>query len=154
MNQSPNELPASKEARLQLALQAIEKDATLSQRRAAAIYNVSQKSISNRHAGKQFRRDCAPNSAKLRLTEEEVIVQHILDLDARGFSPRLAAVKDSSNYWDRNRDTRRIFQRWQVKLLLRAPNFVSFLQQFELRIWMVTSRLCSTTKSIYMAQPS
>jgi hypothetical protein len=32
----------------------------------------------------------------LLLTEEEVIVQHILDLDARGFPPRLAAAKDTA----------------------------------------------------------
>jgi hypothetical protein len=31
---------------------------------------------------------------KILLTEEETVVQHILDLDTRGFSPWLAAVKD------------------------------------------------------------
>jgi hypothetical protein len=31
---------------------------------------------------------------KLLKTEEDVIVQHILDLDEQGFPPRLAAVKD------------------------------------------------------------
>jgi hypothetical protein len=35
-----------------------------------------------------------PNSIKLTAREEEVIVQHILKLDSRGFAPRLAAVKD------------------------------------------------------------
>jgi hypothetical protein len=34
---------------------------------------------------------------KLRLTEEETVVQHILDLDARGFPPQLAAVKDMAD---------------------------------------------------------
>jgi hypothetical protein len=41
MPQQEDQLPALKEALLQLALQAIEKDANLSQQRAAAIYNVS-----------------------------------------------------------------------------------------------------------------
>jgi hypothetical protein len=40
------------------------------------------------------RRDTTPNSRRLTLTEEDVVVQHILNLDARGFPPRLAAVKD------------------------------------------------------------
>jgi hypothetical protein len=31
------------------------------------------------------------------MTEEEVIVQHILDLDAQGFLPHLAAVKDMAD---------------------------------------------------------
>ena len=34
---------------------------------------------------------------KLFKTEEEVIVKHILDLDMRGISPRLAGVKDMAN---------------------------------------------------------
>lgn len=34
---------------------------------------------------------------KLLKTEEETIVQHVLDLDARGFPPRLAAVKDMAD---------------------------------------------------------
>jgi hypothetical protein len=95
--QLPNELPASKEARLQLALQAIKEDANLSKQRAAAIYNVTRKTLANRRARKQFRRDCAPNSANLRSTEEEVIVQHILNLNARGFLLQLAAVKNIAN---------------------------------------------------------
>ena len=98
MSQPPNQLPESNEARLQLALQAIKQDAKLSQRHAAAIYNVPQKSISRRHAGITFRRDCTPNSRKLVRTEEDTIVQHILDLDARGFPPRLAGVEDMANY--------------------------------------------------------
>lgn len=39
-------------------------------------------------------RDYRPVALKLLLTEEEVIVQHILDLDQRGRRPRLAAGKD------------------------------------------------------------
>jgi DNA-binding transcriptional regulator YiaG len=74
MAQQQRKRPELQEARIQLALQAIKQDATLSQRRAAAIYNVSQTTLSDRRAGKQFRRDCAPNSANLRLIEEEVIV--------------------------------------------------------------------------------
>jgi hypothetical protein len=34
---------------------------------------------------------------KFLVTEENVIVQRILDLDAQGFLPRLAAVKDMAD---------------------------------------------------------
>ena len=40
------------------------------------------------------RRDCQPNSKKLTKLEEEVIVDYILDLDLRRFSPTYAAVRD------------------------------------------------------------
>jgi hypothetical protein len=48
MSQQRYNLPASDEARLQLALKAIKRDATLSQRRAAAIYNVSRMTLARR----------------------------------------------------------------------------------------------------------
>jgi hypothetical protein len=44
-----------------------------------------------------YRRDCAPNLRGLLNTEEEVLVKHILNLDARGFPPRLAALEDMAN---------------------------------------------------------
>jgi HEAT repeat protein len=76
-----------KEAQIQLALQALKHDATLSQRRAAAIYKVTQSSLSNRRAGMPPQRDTVPNLRKLTQSEETVIVQHILNLNARGFPP-------------------------------------------------------------------
>jgi hypothetical protein len=94
MSQQRNNLPASKEARLQLALQAIQCDATLSQKRAATIYNVSRKTLGRKRTGTPLRSDCTPNSMILLKTEEDVIVQYIHDLVVRGNPPRLAAVKD------------------------------------------------------------
>ena len=85
------------EGGIQLAVQAIKRDATLSQRRAAKIYRVPQSTISDRLAGASPRHDCAPNSTKLTSTEELVIVQHILKLDERGYPPRLTNVEDMAN---------------------------------------------------------
>jgi hypothetical protein len=46
-----------------------------------------------------------------------MIVQHILDLEARGFPPRLAAVKDMADLLLAERDQDLVGQNW-------APNFV------------------------------
>jgi hypothetical protein len=121
MSQQQHNLPALKEAQLELALKAIERDATLSLRRAAAIYNVSRATLSNRQRGIPLRRDCAPNSMKLLKTEEDVIVQHILDLGARGFPPRLAAVKDMADSLlaERHRDP--VGQNWATTFVKRRP---------------------------------
>ena len=97
MSQQQNDLVASKERILQNAIIAIKRNPTLTQRRAAKLYNVPQSSISNRCAGKMYRRDRAPNSRRLLDTEEEVFVKHVLDLDARGFPAQLAAVEDMAN---------------------------------------------------------
>jgi DNA-binding Lrp family transcriptional regulator len=74
MPQHDNVQLASKEARIELALQAIQQNATITQRRAASIYNVSQKTLSRRLAGTSSRRSCTPNSKNLSKTEEEVVV--------------------------------------------------------------------------------
>jgi predicted transcriptional regulator len=94
------------EPQIQLALQALKRDANLSQRRAAAIYNVPQSTLSKRLAGAQPQRDYKPKSMKLLLTEEETVVQHVLNLNTRRFPPRLAAVKDlaDSLLAERHRD--------------------------------------------------
>jgi hypothetical protein len=97
MSQQQHQLGPSKERQIQLALQALKQDATLSQRRAAALYSVPQRSISNRRAGRPSQADRWPNSKNLTKLEEDVVVEHILDLDARGFSPRLAEVADMAN---------------------------------------------------------
>jgi hypothetical protein len=54
-------------------------------------------------------------------TEEDVIVQHILNLDARGFPPRLAAVKDMADSLlaERHRDP--VGQNWAATFVKRRP---------------------------------
>jgi hypothetical protein len=72
---------ASKEADIQLAISAINTQQIRSGRSAAIIYDVDDRTLRRRRAGVIARRDCQPNSKKLTQIEEEVIVQHILDLD-------------------------------------------------------------------------
>jgi hypothetical protein len=97
MSQQQNNLPALKEAQLQLALKAIKRDATLSERRAAAIYNVSRVTLSRQRARILLQSDCTPNLINLLKTEEDVIVQHTINLDAQGFAPQYASIKDIAN---------------------------------------------------------
>ncbi|KAJ8105102.1 hypothetical protein OPT61_g10380 [Boeremia exigua] len=78
---------ALKEAQIQLALQALKQDTNLSKRRAAAIYRVPRSTLSTRRTGRPSRANTIANSRGLDNNEEQVIVQHILDLDARGFAP-------------------------------------------------------------------
>jgi transposase len=65
MAQRSATLPASNEADIQLAISSIDSYQNLSNRSAAAIYRVSERTIRRRRAGKPARRDCQPNSKKL-----------------------------------------------------------------------------------------
>ena len=87
----------SNEADIFLAISAINQNQILSKRRAATIFKVCRRTIDRRRAGIAARRDCEPNSKKLTKLEEEVITRHILNLDSRGFSPTLAAVRDMAD---------------------------------------------------------
>ncbi|EMT73519.1 hypothetical protein FOC4_g10001484 [Fusarium odoratissimum] len=85
------------EARILLALQALQNNPKLSLRRAASIYEVRYSILRDRKNGIQSRRDYIPNSRKLSDLEEQIIVQFILDLDSRGFPSRLRFVEEMAN---------------------------------------------------------
>jgi hypothetical protein len=62
------------EPQIQLALQAMKRDANLTYRRAAAIYGVPQSTLGDRLAKRQSRADWKLKTMNLLLTEKEVIV--------------------------------------------------------------------------------
>jgi hypothetical protein len=108
-----------------LALQALEKDPKLSLRAAAEIYAVHHTKLSRRRRGQQSRRDIPANSRKLTDLEESVIVQYILDLDAKGFPPRLSGVEDMANRLLAERDAGRVGTRWATKFVKRHPELTT-----------------------------
>ena len=65
---------SSDEARILLALQALQNDQKLSLRRAANIYEVNLWKLRRRQAGIQSRRDTIQKSRKLTDLEEQIIV--------------------------------------------------------------------------------
>ncbi|KAK0740340.1 hypothetical protein B0T18DRAFT_417741 [Schizothecium vesticola] len=80
------------EARVILALEAIQNDKDLSIRAAAKIYGVPVTTIRRRLAGRPIRRDIPANLRSLTDLEEQTI------LSIRAFSPRLYNVKDMANH--------------------------------------------------------
>jgi hypothetical protein len=85
------------EANVKLTILSLNSEQIKTERAAARIFNVPRTTLRDRRAGKPVRRDCQPNSKKLTQREDDVIVQHILDLDQRGFAPTYAAVRDIAN---------------------------------------------------------
>ncbi len=73
------------EARIVLALKALESSPKLSIRAAAKIYNVSNTTLQARRVGRLPRREIPANSRKLTNLEEQMIVQFIIDLVTRAF---------------------------------------------------------------------
>src|SRR3954453_3135548 len=97
MQQPPRLQSTQNEGRISLAISAIDRDQFQSVRSAAKSYDAARTTLRRRRAGIRPRRDCTPKSRNLTDLEESVIIQHILDLDSRGFPPRLSAVEDMAN---------------------------------------------------------
>ncbi|EKG09080.1 Helix-turn-helix Psq [Macrophomina phaseolina MS6] len=74
------------EARINLALEALQENRNLSVRAAAKIYNVQRSTLQNRRVGKLARRDIPANSRKLTDLEEKAVIEHIVELSTRSFS--------------------------------------------------------------------
>jgi hypothetical protein len=109
------------EVNILLALQALQRDPKLSVRRAAALYRVSEWSIRRRQKGMLSRASVTPNSRKLSDLEEQTIVEYILDLDSRGFPPRLLAVEEMANRLLAEREAQPVSKRWAHNFIRRQP---------------------------------
>jgi hypothetical protein len=114
------------EGRVQLAKFAIDQGQIQSNRSASRIYGAAETTLRRRRAGIPSRRDCTPNSRKLTDLEERVIIRHILDLDSRGFGPRLGGVEDMANKLLAARDSESVGVNW-------ASNFVKRILELKMR---------------------
>jgi len=77
----------TQEAQIILIIEAIRTSKKLSRRKAAKTYNIPKTILHNRIAGRipcSNTRSAVQNLTKL---EEQIIINHILDRDSRGFSP-------------------------------------------------------------------
>jgi hypothetical protein len=58
---------------------------------------------------------------KLSKLEEEVIIRNILNMDARGFAPWLASVKDIANFILESHEEKRVKGRWAQQFIQQQP---------------------------------
>jgi hypothetical protein len=75
----------------------MKKDLGLSVWGAAKIYSISYATLACRVNRTTSRRDNLPNSQKLKLLEEEMIIERILNLDSWSYPPQLRDVEDIAN---------------------------------------------------------
>ncbi|KAJ0134501.1 Uncharacterized protein HZ326_22450 [Fusarium oxysporum f. sp. albedinis] len=120
---------SNKEAQILLALQAYQADPKLSLRRAAKIYEVNFSTLYYRNSGMQARSDWVPKQRKLSDLEEQVIVQFILDLDLRGFPPKMLGVEEMANRLLSDRNAPPVGKRWAINFIRRQPKLKTHFQR-------------------------
>ena len=87
----------TKEGKIILAIEAIRTCKGMSIRQAAKIYEVPESSIRLRMKGVAPKPETRNVRFNLTFIEEETIVRYILDMDSRGFPPRIDDVEDMAN---------------------------------------------------------
>ncbi|RYC77651.1 hypothetical protein BFJ63_vAg19475, partial [Fusarium oxysporum f. sp. narcissi] len=119
----------SKEARVIMALQALQDDPKLSMRHAAKIYDVNRNTLSNRKKGKQARCNTISKSQNLSNLEEEAVLQYVLDQDMRGFPCQLSIVEDIANRLLADRGEQPVGKNWANNFINRQPELKSRYQR-------------------------
>jgi hypothetical protein len=109
----------SKEARIIIAINSIRSSRKLSIRAAAKIYNVPYTTLADRMKGRTPKTDYRPVARSLTEIEEDVIVQHILDLDSQGFPPAIEGVRDMADYILASRGAPRVGKQWPYRFIKR-----------------------------------
>ena len=87
----------SVESRVILAIETLKNETELSLWATAKIYNIPEATLRHRLKGRRARQDVCTNSLKLTELEENTLLQYILDLNTRGFPPRLVDFEDMTN---------------------------------------------------------
>lgn len=109
------------EADLQLAISDINAQRVRSVNQAADIYNVPRRTLHRRRAGTRMRRDCEANSKRLTKSEEEAIVQRVLELSVQGLAPSRSIVREMADRLLRARDSHPVGKNWVDNFVKRTP---------------------------------
>ncbi|OBS16264.1 hypothetical protein FPOA_27625 [Fusarium poae] len=102
----------NEEARILLALQALQNNPKLKLRRAAEIYEVGPMKLWRRRKGILSIHDT-----------------YILDLDSRGFPPRHRGVEEMANRLLADRDASPVGKRWAINFVKRQPDLKTRFQR-------------------------
>ena len=116
------------ETRINLAIQALQRQPKSSVRTIAKIYEVDHRRLGERLRSIPPRRAISANSRKMTDLEESVLVEHILDLAAKGFPPRLCVVEDMANRLVATRQGEPVGPHWAGNFVRRRPELQTRFQ--------------------------
>ncbi|KAM5528987.1 transposase [Fusarium oxysporum f. sp. phaseoli] len=104
-----------------LALRALQNNPKLKLRPTARAYQVDYWKLRRRYNGIQSQLDRVPKPRRLSDLEEKIIIKFILNLDSRGFPPRLRFVEEMANRLLADRDASPVGKRWAHNFVKRQP---------------------------------
>jgi hypothetical protein len=120
MSQQQNAHLSNRVDRIQLVLSAYTARQFQSLRHAAKAFNVPHSTLTSRYNGTTHMLKRRNGRQKLTATEEQTIIQYILDLDSRGFAPRLCEVADMADKLLGVRGGTRVGKCWAERFVTRS----------------------------------
>jgi hypothetical protein len=111
----------NQEARIILAIEAFHASKKAKLSRIAKIYNVPRSTLRDRLQGVTPMPDRRAFGHNLTTAEEETLIRYILDLDLRGFPPRIDDVRDMANLLRATRHATPVGQMWPYTFIRRRP---------------------------------
>ena len=123
----------TKESKVILAIEAIRTTKKMSIRRVAKTYDVPESSIRLRMKGTASLAERRHNRHQLNPTEEDTLVRYILDLDTRGFPPRIRGMEDIANSLLTTYHTKPLDIRWANRFVqrhLELKTRISYIYNF------------------------
>ena len=109
----------SQEARILLAMEAVNTIKKMNVTRAAKLYSVPRSTLRDRLRGRPQAATVRNSNLKLTSSEEETLVRYILELDSRGFPPRIDSVKDMANLLLATRRVKPVGKQWAYNFIRR-----------------------------------
>jgi len=91
----------------------------MSIRHAAKAYDIPFTSLYDRMKGRVSKAEKYNPRHKLTSAEEDTIVQYILDLDSRGFPPRIKGMEDMANLLFKTRSAKLVGMNWAFRFVRR-----------------------------------
>src|SRR6266566_14952 len=117
----------SKETRITLVIEVIRTTKKISIRRTTKIYDLPENSFCNRMKGMTPLTERRNSRCRLTPAEEETFLRYILNLDSRGFAPRIDDVKDMVNTFLTTRNIERVGIRWTYRFVYQRPELKTCL---------------------------
>ena len=112
-----------------MATEAIQNNQNLSRRNAAKIYEIPEATLRHRMNGRTSKDDSRNGRHSLTKSEQDAIVQYVLDLHERAFPPRIAGVEDMANLLLGRRDSRRVGKLWTARFISRRKELKTRLNR-------------------------
>ena len=121
------------EKRLDLAISAIQSSSITSIRKAATLYDVSFSTLRYRLCGRAMRRDAQVNNCTLTATEEQALIDRIIELDNHGYSPSLLYVRSMADKLLQQRlPDSSVGHNWLTRFIKRNDKLISrYLRKYD-----------------------